>query len=212
MASIFDMLSSDLGQQLISGASQQLGVDKKNTGSAMAAAMPLILGALQNNAQTQDGASGLLGALMNSKHNGARLDNMSSILGGDHIDDDVMEDGGKILNHVFKGQQQNAAQAIGKSSGIDMKQAMGLMQAAAPFIMSYLGRQTQQAKVSNQSGLQDMLGGLLGGAGSQQQDMASKIQSFTDNDSSIDDIAGMLGGALNKSGGLGGLLGGFLKG
>jgi len=65
--------------------------------------------------------------------------------------------------------------------------------------------------VSESGGLGDMLGGLLGSQGGDMASMASLIQGFNGNDSSIDDIAGMLGGGGKSAGGLGGLISGFLK-
>ena len=77
---ILKLLQSDMGNQLINGASQQLGLDKTQTTSAMGAALPLILGALKNNVGSADGAAGLLGALTNSKHSGGgMLDNLGSV-------------------------------------------------------------------------------------------------------------------------------------
>jgi hypothetical protein len=78
--------------------------------------------------------------------------------------------------------------------------------------MSYLGQRTSQAGIQDQSGIDDLLGGLLGSQGSDMQSMASLIQGFDNNDSSIDDIADALSKGLGDSkGGLGDLLGGFLK-
>ena len=206
MSGILDLLNSDAGKQLINGASSQLGLDKANAASALGAAIPLILGGMQNNASTSSGAASLLGALGNSKHNGGILDNLGSILGGSNIDDEVLTDGGNILGHVFGGQEQNAANAISKSSGIDLNAAMGLMKTAAPFIMGYLGKQAMSKGVSDQNGVSDLLGGLLGDDNDNQKDMASKLQGYDNNDLSIDDIAGLLTGGGN-SGGLLGTLG-----
>ena len=206
MSGILDLLNSDTGKQLINGASSQLGLDKANAASALEAAIPLILGGMQNNASTSSGAASLLGALGNSKHNGGILDNLGSILGGSNIDDEVLTDGGNILGHVFGGQEQNAANAISKSSGIDLNAAMGLMKTAAPFIMGYLGKQAMSKGVSDQNGVSDLLGGLLGDDNDNQKDMASKLQGYDNNDLSIDDIAGLLTGGGN-SGGLLGTLG-----
>ena len=209
---ILKLLQSDMGSQLIDGASQQLGLDKSQTTSAMGAAMPLILGALKNNAGSADGAAGLLGALTSQKHSGGGLlGNLGSILGGSGIDDDVMADGGKILGHVFGGQESNAAGVISKASGIDMSSAMSVLKLAAPFVMSYLGKQVLGKGVKDGGGLGDLLGGLLGGGSGVQQQLASQIQGFDSNDSSIEDIASMLTGKGGKSGGLGGMLGGILK-
>ena len=50
MSGILDLLNSPIGKTLINGASQQLGQDKKQTASALSTALPLILGAMKNNA------------------------------------------------------------------------------------------------------------------------------------------------------------------
>ncbi len=198
MSSILDLLNSSMGKELINGASQQMGLNKASTASALGAAMPLILGAMKNNASSSSGAAGLLGALGNSNHNGSMLDNLGSILGGSNIDDDIMKDGGNILGNVFGGQEKNAASAISKSSGIDLNSAMNMMKVAAPFIMSYLGKKTTSNGVSDQNGITDLLGSLLGGDSSGQQDLASKIQGFDNNDFSVDDIAGLMTGGGNS--------------
>jgi len=212
MSGILDLLNSEMGQQLVNGAGKQMGLDSKSTTSALSTAMPLILGALKNNSNSAEGSAQLLGALNSPAHSGgARLDNMSSILGGDSIDQDVLDDGANILGHVFGGQESNAANALSKSSGLDMNSAMNMLKVAAPFIMSYLGKQTKDNNVSESGGLGDMLGSLLGSQGGDMASMASLIQGFNGNDSSIDDIAGMLGGGGKSAGGLGGLISGFLK-
>ena len=212
MSGILDLLNSEMGQELISGAGKQMGLDSKSTTSALSTAMPLILGALKNNSNSAEGSAQLLGALNSPAHSGgARVENVSSILGGDSIDQDVLDDGANILGHVFGGQESNAANALSKSSGLDMNSAMNMLKVAAPFIMSYLGKQTKENNVTESGGLGDMLGGLLGSQGGDMASMASLIQGFNGNDSSIDDIAGMLGGGGKSEGGLGGLISGFLK-
>ena len=211
MSNILDLLNSDLGKTLINGTSQQLGQDKNKTASALNAALPLILGAMKNNAKTEQGANGLLSALGNEKHSGGILDNLGSILGGGGIDDDVLQDGAGILGHVFGGKEQNVAGAVSKSSGIDMGSAMQILKVAAPVIMGVLGKQARQQNVSNQNGIGDLLGGLLGGQGQQQQSMVERLLDADGDGSIIDDVAGMIlgsGGGKKKSG-LGGLLGGL---
>lgn len=211
MSIILDILNSSQGSDLINGVSQQLGLSKDQTASALGSAMPLILGAMKNNSSSSDGAMGLLGALSNPKHGGGILENLSSVLGGSSIDDDVLTDGGNILGHVFGGQENNAAGAISKSSGIDMSSAISLMKVAAPFIMGYVGNKAKSSNIADGNGLSDLLGGLLGNSGNSMQDMASKLQGFDNNDFSLDDIAGLLSGGSNTSGGIGGILGNLFK-
>lgn len=212
MASILDLLNSDIGKTLISGASQQLGQDKAKTNSAMSAALPLILGAMKNNAKTPEGAAGLLNALNSDKHGGGILDNLGSILGGGGIDANVMQDGAGILGHVFGGKEQNVASALSKSNGIDMGSAMNILKVAAPVLMGFLGKQSRQQGVSDQNGIGNLLGGMLGGGGQKEQSMVERLLDSDGDGSIIDDVAGMLlggGGTTKKKSGLGGLLGGL---
>ncbi|WP_111707867.1 DUF937 domain-containing protein [Lutibacter citreus] len=209
MAGILDLLNSDLGKTLISGASKQFGQDEGKTANALGAALPLILGAMKNNASSPEGAAGLLSALGNDKHSGGILDNLGSILGGGGVDDDVLKDGAGILGHVFGGREQNVAQAVSKSSGIDLASAMNILKVAGPLVMGAIGKESRQKGVADQNGIGDLLGGMLGGASNEQQSLVSKLLDADGDGSMIDDVAGMLLGGNKKSGGIGSLLGGL---
>lgn len=202
MAGLLDLLNSDIGKTLVSNASKQLGQDEAKTSSALGSALPLILGAMKNNAATPQGAEGLLGALSN-KHDGSLLDNLGGMLGNA----DVLKDGSGILGHVFGGKQQNVAQAVSAKSGLDVNSTMNLLQMAAPVVMAYLGKQKQQQNVTDSNGIGDLLGGLLGGGAQQEQSLITKILDANGDGSVIDDLIGMASGS--KKGGIGGMLGGL---
>lgn len=203
MSGLLDLLNSDLGKTLVNSASQQLGQKTSTTSSALSAALPLILGAMKNNAASPQGAEGLLGALSNSNHDGSILDNLGGFLGNS----EGMKDGAGILGHIFNGKEQNIAKAVGAKSGMDMGQAMKLLQMAAPVILGYLGKQTRQNNVSDAGGIENLLGGLLGGNGQQDQNLVSQLLDADGDGSVVDDIIGMASGG--KKGGLGGLIGGM---
>jgi len=209
MGGILDLLGGPMGKMLISGASKQLGLGESKTQNALSAAMPLILGAMKNNASTTQGAAGLLSALNNNKHDGGIMDKLGSVLGGDSIDRDVMDDGAGILGHVFGGREQNVAQAVSKSSGINLGSAMNILKVAGPFLMGALGKQSRTQGVSNQSGLGSLLGGMLGGEQKKQQNLVNRLLDADGDGSIIDDVAGMLLGGGKKKSGLGRFLGGL---
>jgi len=208
MSGLLDLLSSPMGKQLISGVASQTGQSTDQTGSVLSMALPVLMGAMKKNASTPEGAQGLMNALSGGKHDGGLLDNLGSLFGGG-VDQSVMDDGAGILGHVLGGKQAQVENALSSKSGIDAGTIATILKVAAPLLMSYLGKQTQQQNVSEASGLGNMLGGLLGGSdGGQQQQ--SLIESFLDSDgdgSILDDVASMaLGG---QKGGIGGLLGGL---
>lgn len=210
MSGILDLLQGPMGKMLINGAGKQLGMGEAKAGSAIQTALPLILGAMKNNASSSDGAAGLLKALGKDTHSGGILDNLSSVLGGGGIDDDVMQDGAGILGHVFGGKEENVAQAVSKSSGVDLGQAMNILKVAAPFIMGYLGKEKRSQGITDQNGIGDLLGGMLGGGQKQSQGLVNQLLDADGDGSIIDDVAGMLlSGDNKKKGSLGGLLGGL---
>ncbi len=209
MSGILDLLNSDLGKQIIGGISQDTNQPEDKTASVVAMAMPILMGAMKRNASTESGAANLMGALDN-KHDGSILDNLSGLF-QNGVDEDVKQDGAGILGHVLGGSQDNAVQAISQKSGLNTSSVMKILTVAAPIIIGYLGKQKQQKNVNTQSGLGDLLGGLMGG-GDKQHKQQSMIESLLDGNkdgSVIDDIAGMVLGGGNKKGGLGGLLGGL---
>jgi hypothetical protein len=210
MSGILDLLNSNLGKQIIGGISQETNQPADKTASVVTMAMPILLGAMKRNASNESGAANLMNAL-NSKHDGSILDNLGGLF-GDGVNEEVKQDGLGILGHVLGGSQDNAVRALSQKSGLDTNSVMQILQVAAPILLGYLGKQKQQKNVNSDSGIGDLLGGLMGG-GKKQPEQQSMIESLLDgnNDGSvIDDIAGMvLGGGSQKKGGLGGLLGGF---
>ncbi len=208
MAGLLDLLNSDLGKQLISGASAQTGTSESKTAEVLSMALPVLLGAMKKNAQTQEGASGLLGALSN-KHDGSILDNLGSLLGGGNVDQSVMNDGAGILGHVLGGKQPVVENTLSQNTGLDAGTIGQILKIAAPILLGVIGKQTKQNDVNDSSALSSILGSMLGG---QPKGNQSLIESLIDADgdgSVLDDVAGMVLGSNKNRGGLGGMLGGL---
>ena len=154
------LLTQELLSQLqgapIQQLSGQLGVDPGQANQAVAAALPLLMGALGRNSAQPQGAEALFGALQRD-HAGGGLDLgslLGTVLGGGNS---RQTDGAAILGHILGGGQPRAAQALGQGTGLDSNQAMKLLAMLAPIVMSFL------AKRSSQQGLDaGGLGQLLG--------------------------------------------------
>ncbi|TPN88706.1 DUF937 domain-containing protein [Aquimarina algicola] len=208
MSGILDLLNSPMGKQIIDGVSSQTGQSQDKTGNLLSMAMPVLMGAMQRNASTPEGASGLLNAL-NNNHSGGILDNLGGLFEGG-VDEEVTTDGAGILGHVLGNKQPAVESALSQKSGIDAGSVAQILKVAAPILMGVLGKQASQNNVSDANGLTDMLGNISGAAkGSKEQ---SLLESFLDADgdgSVIDDVAGMLLNSSNKQGGIGGMLGGL---
>ncbi len=209
MSGILDLLNSDLGKQIISGVSNDTNQSESKTADAMSMAMPILMGAMKRNATTEEGASSLMNAL-NTKHDGSILDNLDGLFNGG-VDASVKEDGAGILKHILGGSQDNLTNALSQKSGLDTGAVMNILKVAAPLLLGYLGKQQKTQQVNSSNGIENLLGGLLGG-GANQNKQQSLIESVLDgnNDGSvIDDLAGMAFGENKSKGGLGDLLGGL---
>ncbi len=207
MSGLLDLLNSPIGKQVISGVAGQTGQEENKTADVLSMAMPLLLGAMKKNVASPGGAEGLMNAL-SSKHDGSILDDLGGLFGGG-VDQNVMEDGAGILGHVFGNKQTNVENALSQKSGMDAGAISSILKIAAPIVMGYLGRQTSQQHVSDASGMNSLLGGLLGGQPKQNQSLITTLLDADGDGSILDDVAGMVMDGGKKKGGLGGLLGGL---
>ena len=161
-------LLNQLQGQPLEQMAQQLDVSSAQAGSAVSAALPMMLGALAGNAQTAGGAQALLGALQRD-HAGGGAD-LGGLLGG--VLGSVLGGGqpaasSGILGHIFGSQQAQAQNQIGQASGLSSGQAGQLLQMLAPIVMGFLAKQVGSAKL-DAGGLGNLLGGLLGQGGQSQ--------------------------------------------
>jgi len=162
MSGILDLLGSDLGKTIISGVAGSTGQDQGKTGGLLSMALPVLMKAMERNASTPQGAEGLMGAI-SGKHNGSILDNLGGLFGGG-VDDEVKQDGNKILGHILGDKRAGVEQVLGQKAGMDTSAVGDIMKVAAPILMGVLGKQASQSGISSPSGLGGLLGGLLGGA------------------------------------------------
>lgn len=168
------LLAEQLMQQLqgapLQQMAQQLGADQAQTQNAVEMALPLLLGALERNAQDAQGAQSLFGALQRD-HMGAAPQQASglggmdlggllgAVLGGGGASAAGPMGGGAgaaILGHIFGGGRERAESSLGQASGLGAN-AAGLLQMLAPIVMSFLA-QRANAGGMDAGGLGQMLG------------------------------------------------------
>lgn len=197
-----------MGKQLVEGMSRETGQPANKTADVLGMALPVLMGAMKKNAQSPQGAEGLLNAL-SDRHSGGILDNLSDLFSGG-VDANIKKDGEGILGHVLGQKQPTVENELSKRSGLDTAAIAEMLKIAAPIVMGMLGRQRAQSNISGASDLNTMLGSFLGGQPSQNQDLITSLIDSDGDGSVLDDVTDMvLGSNSGKSGGLGSLLGGL---
>lgn len=155
MTGLQDLLGSALGGNTLGALASQLGADESQTKAAVSTALPALLGRLQSNASTPEGAESLHKAL--GQHDGSVLDDVQGFLGkGDH---DGSQD--RMLGKVFGNDRDTEINALAGKAGLDPSMMAKLMGALGPLVLGALTK--SGAGASGAGGLGSMLGGLLGG-------------------------------------------------
>lgn len=158
---ITDLFQGPMKDVIVGQISQQLGVQNpQQAQTAIDGIMGTLLNAVTNNAATPEGQQSLEKALERD-HDGSILDNLSGFLSGNFTPSNPKTaNGAGILSHLFKGEEDNAAQSISQASGIDTAKIMKIMAMLAPVLLGMLGKARQQPQAEQSGGgLLDMLTG-----------------------------------------------------
>lgn len=188
-----------LGNGGLDQISKQVGMSQEQTSSAMGAVVPVLLGAMAKNTATEEGASGLLGAL-DRDHDGSILDDLGGFIGNSES-----ANGAGMLKHILGGQQSTVETGLASKVGVDSSSISKLLKIAAPLVMAYLGKEKRSSASSgfDAGGIGDLLGSLAGG---------SRQNDGLDIGDIMDLMGGLSGGGSSSGGGLlGSLLKGFTK-
>ncbi|MEM1414729.1 MAG: DUF937 domain-containing protein [Myxococcota bacterium] len=199
--SILETLAGSLRGAPLDALAAQVGASPDQVKLAVNAGLPALLGALEKQSASPDGAQALASAV-DKDHDGSLLDSLGGLLGGAGAGTGVggllemagtmlgaasgpgsarTTNGAGILGHLLGGRQGAVEQGMAKASGLDMGTVGQILTFLAPLLMGSLGK----AKSS---------GGLdAGGLGEL-----------------IGREAAQVGGSASGGGALGGLLGGLL--
>ena len=154
MNSILDLLADRIGGDNMGQIANAIGAQPQQTRTAVSAALPALLTALNRQTNTTAGAQGLSRALERD-HDGSLLDQLGGFLGGQVRGKQA--DGGGILGHVLGGQQREVEQGVAQASGLDMSQVARLLPILAPIVMAALGKRKRQSGL-DEAGLSGILG------------------------------------------------------
>ena len=212
MSDLLDLVGGTLTPSTLRDLGAQVGASPEQTGAAVNAALPMMLGALQRNSGSEQGAMSLLGAL-DRDHDGSILDDLGGFLG-----QGPPAAGDRSLDHMFGGRRAPVENAVSRASGMNGAQVTQLLAMLAPLVLGMLGRARNQGGQTGSGGLGDLLGGAMGQMQKQSPGLGGLLGGLLDSDgdgSVMDDLLekGLGGGGGAASGGgLGDLLGGLLGG
>jgi hypothetical protein len=151
MDSLMNLLLSQLSGDSLGTITDQLGIDEDTAQKAIGLALPLLIGSLNRNSSSSDGAQALTKAITRD-HDGSILSDLASNLSNPTI----QEDGMAILGHVLGEKRTSAGSSIGKATGLNAEQVIQLLAMLAPVVLGALGK-TQREKKLDAQGVASLL-------------------------------------------------------
>ena len=167
------LLSSDS----IKGLSSATGVSKGDVSSVLTEALPALLNGANGQAKDYGTAKGFAEAL--AQHAKDDTGNLTSFLG--NVD---MGDGAKIIGHLLGSDKDSLTKAVSKKTGVSAAKIGQILSAAAPLLMSLLGKQADEDE-EKESGVGALLGNLLDNV-----DVGDLLSSLTSTDTSSSSSTG----------------------
>ncbi len=152
---ISSMLGAVLSEDSVASLGKAAGVSSEEVQQVLQAALPSLLnGAV---AQAEDGSTvdGFANAL--SQHGAGDTSDLAAFL--KNVD---LQDGSKIVGHLLGASSDAAIQDISERAGVSAAGTGSVMAAAAPLLMSLLGKETQQQQQQQQSLSNAALAGIMG--------------------------------------------------
>ena len=153
------LLGSMMTQSSVNNLSGKTGTSQSAIMRLLPLAIPILIKYLTRNAQSQQGALSLLGALTQHKNtNSMEL----------QLADADADDGDKILNHILGGNYGNVMNQLAGQSGMSEDQVSSVLANIAPALLSGVSAANTQQQSAGAGSLGSLMS-MFGGAAQPQQ-------------------------------------------
>ncbi len=136
-----------------------LGESQPKTQAAIGNAVPAIMCALHQKAQTSSGPSDLFGMLQRGGFDGKAIGSLASVVGGTTGIADIVKTGTPLLATLFGSRQAGLIDWLAGASGIGKTSASSLLSLAVPVVLNLLGRQSLSAGGFNAATIANLIKG-----------------------------------------------------
>ena len=149
------LLGTIMSSDSIKNMSQLTNVSSEGVQGVLGSALPSLLNGALAQSEGSDTAEGFAGAL--TQHAAVDTSDINAFLG--NVD---MEDGAKIVGHLLGSDSSAVFSEAAKKAGVSEKDSSNILSAAAPLLMSLLGKETgAQSQSGASGGIAGIMGALL---------------------------------------------------
>lgn len=204
MASILDLLNTTVGEEFITRAGRETSENNDNASAIISLALPMLLGGLRKNVADNNRANDLDKALASGKHGEQRLKELEK-----EESSTLDTEGGKILNHIFNGEEKAVVNAISRTLGVNESSVEKIVKMAAPMLLSILASQKQKDNLGSPD-LGSLISSVMGNSSKFDSSLIETLLTKDHDSNVINNVKGMILGGGTKGKNDGGILGGML--
>jgi outer membrane protein OmpA-like peptidoglycan-associated protein len=196
---LLQMMSSTVGQSLVSQAGKFLGVSDATMKSAVDTALPALLGGVMQKASTPSGTSDLMKLLNTPGLDPSVTSNLGAYLGGGEKTNSLLSMGSGLLSSLFGDKQGSLISTIASMLGMKSTAASNLMALAAPMALGFLKNHVTQNRL-DAGGLATLLAGQSDFLKSKLDSRITGALGFGSIGSFLSSLTGTAGGAAEAVG------------
>ena len=141
---LFDELLSKLTPAKVSQIGSQAGASPQQASETVAAAVPMLVGALANNAARPGGAEALSQAIDQGGHGNEDLETMLERL----ITGAASTTGNKMLNHILGERRAPIEQTLAAKTGASPESVDQILKTLGPLVMGAVGKAKQSQSLA----------------------------------------------------------------
>jgi OmpA-OmpF porin, OOP family len=119
------------------------------TRTAIGGILPALLGGIMNKVKADGNANWLMTLLQNGNFGGSMLSNLGTMLTGSAAADKTEATGEGLINTILGDKADDVARGIASYAGVRKDAASGLMDMAAPVLMSVIGKQAAESNTGS---------------------------------------------------------------
>jgi OOP family OmpA-OmpF porin len=155
---LLDLFKGYMTPELVGKVAGMLGENSNNTQKALDGAVPSLLAALMQGANTESGSARIFNFLKDNNYDGSMLGNLPSMLSGGEQTQGLMKMGAPLLSMILGSDSKIASiiNLISSFSGISSNSSKSLLSVAGPILMSVLGKQVAGQGLGS-SGLMNLI-------------------------------------------------------
>jgi|688.fasta_scaffold394091_2 hypothetical protein len=187
MSTLLDLIKSQLTPENIQSMAGSIGANPQQTNSAITQLLPVLVGAVSQQANTNTGLSFLTMLLDKNKDGSVVDDILRMVMGGDT---NATSQGELAINALLGSKTTDVQNQVAQSSGIDVAAIAKLLPMLAPLVMGALAKAQASQNLSPQ-GLQAFLEKESTSAAATSPESQSLISSLLDSNkdgSVVDDV------------------------